>query len=260
MISRAFSEVSLVSWRVTSTYGLISTILSRALSSLGRPMSEVPWMTCRCRLEASTSSKSTMPMWPTPAAARYMALGEPRPPAPISSTLAFFSRFCPSIATSGMIRCRDSSPAGSTSAGNAMVLVPSLVSKLGPDPSDREAHRPQRHPAVLAHAVGSPGGRPDPVDLDLLDAVQTDQHGVGRALDHVGERAGGRGEGHVEPNLVALFLEVDAVDEAEVDHVDPQLRVLDLHHRVQHLCLGGHGGTSFHASSGSFCAFAAVAA
>src|SRR6266508_2870473 len=60
--------------------------------------------------------------------------------------------------------------------------------------------------------------------------------------------------------LVAPSIMSVSGHEAEVDHVDPQLRVLDLHHRVQHLCLGGHGGTSFHASSGSFCAFAAVAA
>ena len=44
---------------------------------------------------------------PTPAAARYMALGAPRPPAPMSRTRAFLSRFCPSMATSGMIRWRE---------------------------------------------------------------------------------------------------------------------------------------------------------
>ena len=41
---------------------------------------------------------------PTPAAARYSSAGEPSPPAPITSTRAFLSRFCPSIPTSGMIR------------------------------------------------------------------------------------------------------------------------------------------------------------
>ena len=52
-------------------------------------------MTWRCRLDSSTSSNSTMPSVPTPAAARYSSAGLPRPPAPMTSTLAFFSRFCP---------------------------------------------------------------------------------------------------------------------------------------------------------------------
>ena len=63
-------------------------------------------MIWRCRLDSSTTSKSTMPSVPTPAAARYSSAGEPRPPAPTTSTLAFFSRFCPVIPTSGMIRWR----------------------------------------------------------------------------------------------------------------------------------------------------------
>jgi hypothetical protein len=43
----------------------------------------------------------------TPAAARYIAAGEPRPPAPMHRTLPAFSFFCPSTPTSGMIRCRE---------------------------------------------------------------------------------------------------------------------------------------------------------
>ena len=38
-------------------------------------MSLVPCSSWRWRLEASTTSKSTMPILPTPAAARYMAAG-----------------------------------------------------------------------------------------------------------------------------------------------------------------------------------------
>ena len=44
-------------------------------------------MTWRWRLDTSTVSKSTMPMVPTPAAARYSRPGAPRPPAPMNSTL-----------------------------------------------------------------------------------------------------------------------------------------------------------------------------
>ena len=52
-------------------------------SSLRRPTSGVPCSTCRCRLLKSTTSKSTRPRRPTPAAARYSAAGEPSPPAPM---------------------------------------------------------------------------------------------------------------------------------------------------------------------------------
>ena len=67
-------------------------------------MSDWPWMTWRCRFDSSTSSNSTIPSVPTPAAARYSSAGLPSPPAPTTSTFAFFSRFCPVMPTSGMIR------------------------------------------------------------------------------------------------------------------------------------------------------------
>src|SRR5712692_6297011 len=47
-----------------------------------------------------------MPTLPTPAAVRYMAAGEPRPPAPSSRTLVFSSLRCPAPPTSGRIRWR----------------------------------------------------------------------------------------------------------------------------------------------------------
>ena len=106
-ISIALSESRRSSCSTTVTYGLISLMLSRADSAFGRPTSDWPWMTCRCRLDSSTTSKSTMPSVPTPAAARYSSAGDPSPPAPTHSTRAFFRRFCPVIPTSGMIRWRE---------------------------------------------------------------------------------------------------------------------------------------------------------
>src|ERR1700710_1708810 len=95
-------------------------------------------MIWRCRFDSSTTSKAAMPSVPTPAAARYISAGDPRPPAPMTRTLAFFRRFCPSIATSGMIRWReyrrisstDRSAAGSTSGGRDIqhLLVPNCGS------------------------------------------------------------------------------------------------------------------------------------
>ena len=45
--------------------------------------------------------------FPTPAAARYNAAGEPNPPAPTSNMREAFNRRCPSGPTSGRIRCRE---------------------------------------------------------------------------------------------------------------------------------------------------------
>jgi hypothetical protein len=44
---------------------------------------------------------------PMPAAARYMAMGEPRPPAPMHRTLVALIFFWPARPTSGRIRCRE---------------------------------------------------------------------------------------------------------------------------------------------------------
>lgn len=45
-------------------------------------------------LLSSTTSRSTMPMRPTPTAARYRAAGEPSPPAPTMSTEPRQRRAC----------------------------------------------------------------------------------------------------------------------------------------------------------------------
>ena len=99
-------ESSRSSCTLTVISGLISSTESRADSAFDRPTSLCPWMIWRCRFDSSTASNSTMPSVPTPAAARYISAGDPRPPAPTHSTFAFLSRFCPAIATSGMIRWR----------------------------------------------------------------------------------------------------------------------------------------------------------
>ena len=70
-------------------------MVSAAESTFFLPISFVVWITCRCRLDRSTTSASTIPIVPTPAAARYSAAGAPRPPAPIISTFALRSFFCP---------------------------------------------------------------------------------------------------------------------------------------------------------------------
>ena len=66
-------------------------IRSAAESSFLRPTSFVPWIIWRWRFVKSTTSKSTKPMRPIPAAARYSPSGAPSPPVPTSSTFALFS-------------------------------------------------------------------------------------------------------------------------------------------------------------------------
>src|SRR6478672_2551204 len=130
-------------------------------------------MICRCRFDSSTTSNSTMPKVPTPAAARYISAGDPSPPAPTHSTLAFLSRFCPAMATSGMIKWRlyrrtsstDRDSAGSTSGGNDTTWVSfRRVLNLG-QPRSSQRHsgrvtaRGDRSGAGLLNARGIRGAR-----------------------------------------------------------------------------------------------------
>ena len=107
MISMMF-EASMRVWYLTTfTSGFSAWIDCSAESTLGMPMRSVEWITWRCRLERSTSSSSTIPSVPTPAAARYSAVGEPSPPAPSSSTFASSSFCWPSMPISGISRWRE---------------------------------------------------------------------------------------------------------------------------------------------------------
>jgi hypothetical protein len=65
----------------------------------------VVWRICLWRLLNSTRSLSTSPIVPIPAAARYIAAGEPKPPAPIMSTWEACNFFCPFSPISGSEIC-----------------------------------------------------------------------------------------------------------------------------------------------------------
>src|SRR3954449_5462451 len=95
--------------------------------------------------------------------------------------------------------------------------------------SDVEAERPQLPAAVVGDLVRAPRGHPHPVDGHVVD--QPLEGALGLVLDDVRERAGRRGERHVEDDVVSL-VEVHAVDEAEVDDVDAELGVDDVLHRL----------------------------
>ena len=69
-MSSAFELSSGVSCRFTVTNGFVSAIDSLADCAFDFPTSDCPWITWRCRFDSSTTSKSTTPSVPTPAAAR----------------------------------------------------------------------------------------------------------------------------------------------------------------------------------------------
>ena len=107
MMSKALSEEIRVLCRTTSTFGLSALMVTFAESALETPTSASAWRICRWRFEWSTVSKSTMPNLPSPAAARYMAMGDPSPPAPMHRTLVERIFFWPARPTSGRIRWRE---------------------------------------------------------------------------------------------------------------------------------------------------------
>src|SRR5689334_3685239 len=92
--------------------------------------------------------------------------------------------------------------------------------------SDSEAEGAQLLAAVLGDLLRAPRRHPDPVDRDVLDqaaGAAAGEGGAGLLLDHVRQRAGRRRQGHVDDRLVVLDLQ--AVDQAQVDDVDPELGV-----------------------------------
>src|SRR5262245_48464981 len=61
-----------------------------------------------------------------------------------------------------------------------------------------------------------PARRPDQVDVHVVDRGEAvGEDGVGLGLDHRAERAGGRGQGHVDDDVLALVVNLNAVDQAE---------------------------------------------
>src|SRR4051812_44436713 len=98
--------------------------------------------------------------------------------------------------------------------------------------SDAEPEGAQLLATVVGDLVGAPRRHPDPVDPDVVDQAGAGTAGerlAGLVLDDVGQRAGRRGERHVQHRDIAL-VDVDAVDEPQVDDVDAELGVDDVAH------------------------------
>src|SRR5436309_1921189 len=152
-----------------------------------------------------------------PAAARTAyspsAVATPRPaPAPTSSRVrADRLRISTPIAPTGMATPYPaSSPEMRASVTDRRVPAgwgaarPNSGAATG---SDVEAEGPQLFAAVVCDLVRPPRRQPHPVDADVVDqpaARSLAQRLAGLVLDDVGERAGGRGEGHVDGGDVLL--------------------------------------------------------
>src|SRR5450631_4059474 len=101
------------------------------------------------------------------------------------------------------------------------------------------AHHFHHEPSFVAHLLGAPSRLPHPADVDPCDAVERFDCGTAVAEDLFGQRAAHRRQGHLEPDE-PLIGYVDPVEQPEVDHVDPQLRILDLLHCAAHIIFGRH--------------------
>ena len=95
MISRTFSKVSFSCTALHWTVSLSSLILIHAERALFIPIFAELWITCRCKFDNSTTSKSTIVKRPIPAPARYKINEDPIPPAPTTSIELLVIDFCP---------------------------------------------------------------------------------------------------------------------------------------------------------------------
>src|SRR5215204_1534542 len=88
MISITFKQLISTSCANSFTSGFCCCNLVQATTAFFCPISSGPYKTCRCKLVDDTTSKSAIATVPIPADTRYIAAGQPRPPAPMINTFA----------------------------------------------------------------------------------------------------------------------------------------------------------------------------
>src|SRR3984957_18170206 len=99
---------------------------------------------------------------------------------------------------------------------------------------DVEAEGAELLAPALGDALRAPRRQPHPVDAEV--GHEPLERLSGLILDHVGERARRAGQGHVDGRH-PLGVDVDAVDQAEVHHVDAELGVHHVTQGLEHLLL-----------------------
>src|SRR5579864_1416214 len=119
---------------------------------------------------------------------------------------------------------RRSSPATTT-------VNPALISQ-------REPHRLERQPAVVAEALGRPRWAPDHLDLAVLDAVDTEELGFHLADQLRAQRASHRRQRHLDVH--GIFDDRDVVDQPQIPDVDRDLRVVTGLQDLDDLVSGDH--------------------
>src|SRR3954467_3409583 len=100
----------------------------------------------------------------------------------------------------------------------------------------------QRRLGLVRHHLGTPGGPEHELRPHLTEAVDRREERAHLVLDQRAARATHRRQAVLYVD-VAVFLQVDLVDEPKVDDVDPELRVVDLHQRLPDAVLGHGLGT-----------------
>src|SRR5690554_6535722 len=121
--------------------------------------------------------------------------------------------------------------------------VASLTGEL-----DVEAECAKLLAAVVGDLVRAPRRHPHPIDAVAVN--EPVEHLAGLVFKHVSQRASRRRQRHID-NRVLVLVERDAVDEAEVDDVDPEFRVDHVAHRLLNVrsIRGGLGLSVTHDSS-----------
>ena len=96
----------------------------------------------------------------------------------------------------------------------------------------------ERELRVLGHLVRGPRRREDHRRDDLVDTVDLAHELLHLLGDLRADRAGGRGERERDVDLAAV--DRDVVDQAELDEVEPELRIDDVGERFSDVFLGEH--------------------
>src|SRR3954452_2088620 len=95
----------------------------------------------------------------------------------------------------------------------------------------RRSEDPERCLRLVGHHLGAPRRPEHELGPDIAEVFYRRQEGAHLVLDQRSDRAS-HGRQAVADVHVAVVLHVDLVDESEIDDVDAELRVVDLHERL----------------------------
>ena len=161
--SSALSSSIARATRTISIWGFARRNARAAESTLRAPICESSCKICRCKFVKSTRSWSQTTIAPAPAAAKYSAAGDPKPPAPTTKKRAPPIFCCPSIPISGskMWRLYRFSKSSLRSAARFSPFIVSVSARAGNAGKNKSRARATRPPAP-ARGNGGHGAPPRP--------------------------------------------------------------------------------------------------